>query len=300
VSVEPLRASVVTLGTFDGVHRGHAELARHAVAEANKRGVPAVGYTFDPHPAAVLAPDRVPPLLISIEERVRRLGGLGLAPIIVKKFDRDLAAVSADEFIERHLVEPLHPIHVVVGFNFTYGRGRQGDPRHLEAAGERWGFGVDAVGPVTFEGEVVSSSRIRELLSAGGVAKAARLLGRPYSIAGSVVQGDRRGRTIGFPTANLEPDKDRAVPAIGVYATRVVLEDGRRLDAVTNVGLRPTFDGTKRTIETFILDFDEDLYGREIALELIERLRGEQKFSGVDALVAQIRRDVEAARASLR
>jgi riboflavin kinase / FMN adenylyltransferase len=295
---EPLAGSVVTCGTFDGVHRAHQALVSQAVARAKELGATPVAYTFDPHPAKLLAPARAPMLLESVEERVRHLGELGIEVVVVEPFDAAFAAVSADEWVERYLVAKLAPKHLVIGANFSYGKARGGDPSHLRHAGERFGFGLDVVSLVRFDGEVVSSSRVRALLQAGEVEAAARLLGRPFAITGLVVEGDRRGRTIGFPTANLSPDAE-LVPVAGVYASRAELDDGRIIDAVTNIGMRPTFKGLDRRIEAHLLDFEGDLYGRRMRLGLIARLRDEQKFEGIEALTAQIRKDVLAARERL-
>ncbi len=300
---EPLAASVVTLGSFDGVHRGHQVLITKAVDAARERGVPAVGYTFHPHPASVIAPDRSPPTLMGIEERAFTMGRYGLDFILVEPFDAAFSRVTADEFIAEYLVDRLHPRHVVVGFNFAYGRGRGGDPNHLRTAGERFGFDVEVVEAVAAEGEVASSTAIRTYIEDGNLNDARRLLGRDPVLTGTVVPGDQRGRTLGFPTANLDLDAT-LVPAYGVYSSRVaILEpDGEPeavYDGVTNIGHRPTFDGRTVSAETFLLDYQGDLYGRRLRVSLVERLRNEQKFSGIDALRAQLGRDVEAARDSL-
>lgn len=293
----PLSASVVTLGTFDGVHLGHRRLVERALASAPP-GVPTIAYTFDPHPAKLLAPSRAPALLVSTATRIRLLYGLGVDEVILEPFDARFAALEADDWVERYLVGRLHPRRVVVGFNFTYGRGRGGDPQHLARAGSRHGFEVDVVEPVELDGDVVSSSRIRALLVAGEVRAAARLLGRSYSLTGSVVEGERRGRTLGFPTANLAT-REELLPARGVYATRLVHPDGRRLAAVTNIGSRPTFGGVRDSVETHVLGFAEDLYGLEVEIELEARLREERRFDGIDALVRQIHEDVRAAERAL-
>jgi riboflavin kinase/FMN adenylyltransferase len=295
----PLAASAVTLGTFDGVHRGHRELVERAKARARASAVPLVAYTFDPPPAKVLAPSAAPALLVSTAERIRLLGELGVELIVVEPFDRSFAAIDADTWLERYLVERLHPRHVVVGFNFTYGRDRGGGPAHLLRFGDKHGFTVEVVEPVEVEGLVVSSTRVRKLLEEGQVELASELLGHAFALTGVVVEGDRRGRTIGVPTANLSADNE-LVPASGVYLGRVQLEDGRRFDAVTNIGLRPTFSGaTERRIEAHLLDFAGDLYGRRIRVELLGYLRPERRFDGVAALVAQIQADISEARRRL-
>lgn len=290
----PLPGSVVTAGTFDGVHLGHCALVERAVERARALGLPAVAYTFDPHPAKVIAAARAPAVLISIEERVRLLGERGIELVVVEPFDPPFSLISADEWIEQYLVRQLAPRHVVVGFNFFYGHRRGGSPAHLVEAGRRLGFTVDVMGPVELEGAVVSSSRVRELIERGEVERAAVLLGRPFALTGRVETGDRRGRTIGFPTANLAPDAE-VLPAPGVYAGIATLEDGGRFRAVINIGARPTFEGSGVRVEAHLLGFDGDLYGRPLRLELAHRLREERRFDGVDALVAQIRRDIDEA-----
>lgn len=300
----PLSASVVTLGTFDGVHRGHQELVAHAVEVAKVRGVEPVAYTFDPHPAKILAPHAAPKTILSPRERVRLLRAHGIARVVLEPFDPSFAALDADTWVMRFLVERLQPLHVVVGFNFSYGRGRGGGPEHLIRSGEHLGFTVDVVGAVGDGVLAVSSTRVRERLHLGDVDGARELLGRPPALTGIVVEGDRRGRTIGFPTANLAPEAE-LVPLNGVYATRVFVEPSDEPDApfeaplaaITNIGTRPTFDGTKTSIETHVLDWAGDLYGRRLRVELLARLREERKFSGIDALVAQVKSDVDAARA---
>lgn len=290
-----LDASVVTAGTFDGVHLGHLALASRAVERAKALNVTSVAYTFDPHPAKVLAPSKAPALLISIEDRVRLLAVAGIDVIVVEPFDHTFAEIDADVWVEKYLVKPLQPKVVIVGFNFSYGRGRAGDPEHLRRAGEHYGFDVEIVGAIEAAGGVVSSSRIRKLLESGDVAAANVLLGRSFTVSGTVVEGDRRGRTIGVPTANLSSDAEM-VPKNGVYASRVELPDGRRFGSVTNIGTRPTFDGEGKRLEAHLFDFDEDLYGKQIRVELVARLRDEQKFASLDALIAQIKDDMIAAR----
>ena len=300
---EPMSASVVTLGSFDGVHRGHQALIRSAVEQARVRGVPAVGYTFHPHPAAVLAPDKAPATLMGIEERAWTMAQYGLDFVLVEPFDPAFSRVTADEFIATYLVDCLRPRHIVVGFNFTYGQGRGGDPDHLRTAGQTHGFTVDVVQAVAVEDEVASSTAVRAYLRDGDVVSARRLLGRDPALTGRVVPGDQRGRTIGFPTANIDLESS-LVPAFGVYAGRVerLDETGAPIethDAVANIGRRPTFDGSTVSAEAFLLDFAADLYGQRLRLNLVARLRPEQKFSGIDALRAQLQKDVDAARVAL-
>lgn len=291
---EPLDGSVVTLGAFDGVHRGHQALIARATAAAGAQHLPSIAYTFDPHPAKVLAPKFAPRTLSSLEERVRLLRRYGIDRVLVEPFDAAFASVTADDWVARYLVDRLRPVRVVVGFNFSYGKARGGTPEHLTSCGARFGFEVEVVDPVVIEGMVVSSTRVRELLLEGNVEGAALLLGRPFAITGNVVTGDQRGRTIGFPTANVEPDHE-LLPEHGVYASRVDIGDAV-VDAVTNVGKRPTFAGKHVTVETYLLDWQGDLYGKHLRVELIARLREERRFDGIDALKTQLGKDVENAR----
>jgi riboflavin kinase / FMN adenylyltransferase len=320
--------SVVTIGNFDGVHRGHLALVDRTVALAADRGLPAVALTFDPHPAAVLRPEAVPDALQSVPERVAVLRAHGIEDVIVVPFDAALAARTAEDFVRGLLVDRLHAVVVVVGQNFRFGAGAAGDVRLLAALGEQHGFSVEAVALVDLDGGPVSSSALRALLADGDVAAVARGLGRRFTLTGEVVRGEGRGRTIGVPTANVAVAPGRALPADGVYACWAwpggaapvgprgdVLDVPGRVPAVVNVGWRPTFDGTTRTVEAHLLleggrdGPDEpgrteaggpDLYGRPLTLAFIDRIRGEERFDGPGALVARIREDAVAARALLR
>ena len=291
---EPLPGSVVTLGAFDGVHLGHQALIARAVAAAKQQRLPSIAYTFDPHPAKVLAPKVAPRTLTSVAERVRLMRSYGIDRVIVEPFDASFASITADNWVERYLVDRLHPKRVVVGFNFSYGKARGGSPEHLTETGAKFGFEVEIVDAVVIEGIVVSSTRVREFLLEGNVEGAALMLGRPFAITGTVVRGDQRGRTIGFPTANVEPDHE-LLPEHGVYASRADLGD-RVVDSVTNVGKRPTFSGQHVTVETHLIDESIDLYGKPLRVELIARLREERRFDGIDALKAQLTKDVQSAK----
>lgn len=297
----PLEASVVTVGTFDGVHRGHRVLLDKGRAVADRGSWPLVAYTFHPHPARLFAPS-APKTLMPIDRRVRALKAAGADKVLVENFDRDFAAVTADDWVERYLVQPLRPQHVVVGFNFSYGRGRGGDAAHLRRMGTKHGFSVEIVEAVTFEGEVASSTEVRKAVAAGRVTHAAHLLGRPFEVVGVVESGDQRGRTLGFPTANVGPEHEQ-LPAKGVYAGHLEIltgpQAGRRWPAVTNVGRRPTFGGKEVTIEAHVLDESIDLYGARVAVSFEHQLRGELTFDGPEALKAQIADDVGAARKAL-
>jgi riboflavin kinase/FMN adenylyltransferase len=295
-AVDQTRASVVTPGNYDGVHLGHRALL--AAAHARAGGGRVVALTFDPHPAVVLAPDRAPPMLTTIARRTELFRALG-ADVHVVRFDRTFAALTPEEFVDRVLVGELGARGVIVGPDFHFGRGRAGDADLLRALGSSRGFDVEIMQPVIAEGDVVSSTRIRAALVAGDVALAARLLVRPHDVDGTVVRGDQRGRTIGVPTANLAPDPV-LLPADGVYAV-VGRELGTDevLRGVANLGVRPTF-GAGRSIEAHFFDFDRDLYDRRVRVAFVARIRAEQKFGGIEALKAQIARDIDDARAALR
>lgn len=293
-----LHRAVVTLGNFDGVHRGHQAILRRVVDQARAVGGDSVAITFHPHPTAVLAPDKAPPEILSLRQRLMLLREIGLSVILLQRFTPAFARLAPEEFIEGVIVRGLGAVKVVVGHSVSFGRGRAGNAETLRAAGERSGFAVEVVGPVVVDGVTVSSTIVRKTLAAGDVAFAARLLGRTYGVDGRVVAGDRRGKGLGFPTANVRPEVPLIVPD-GVYA--VVVEYGRaRVAGVANVGRNPTFGADRpRTLEAHLFDFDGDLYGRRLRVLLVERLRGELRFADPAALVDQIRKDVERARAIL-
>jgi riboflavin kinase / FMN adenylyltransferase len=317
------RRSVVTIGNFDGVHLGHVALLDRTTGIAADRAADAVAVTFDPHPAALLRPDAVPLALQSIEERVDLLRAHGVDDVVVLTFDERLAAQSPAEFVTEHLVERLRADVVVVGENFRFGAGAAGGIDTLTDLGLELGFTVDPVGLVDVDGRPVSSSAVRALLMSGDLAAASRMLGRSFTITGEVVAGERRGRTIGVPTANVSVPPGRVLPADGVYACWVRPGEGgdgstgtgraasERVPAVVNVGWRPTFDGTTRTLEAHLLldpavaagwlagrreAGGPDLYGRRLVVAFEGRIRGEERFDGPEALVARIRQDVEVAR----
>jgi riboflavin kinase/FMN adenylyltransferase len=291
-----LRGVAVALGNFDGVHIGHQEVLRRAVEEGKQRSVPVVAATFRPHPRAVLGAGEAPRLLTSSGLKREVLQGYGVDDVVEITFDLELSRKSPEEFVRDVLVGEMGAWVVVVGENFRFGYRASGDFKDLrrlmrEAGGEAVAVEVRGAGP---EGGI-SSSRIRELVSEGNVAEAATLLGRPYVLRGEVVVGDRRGRTIGFPTANVVPDTEAVVPARGVYAGFVIVGD-EKYAACTNVGVAPTFGRAESRVEAYLLDFEGDLYGRIVDVGFVRRIRGEKKFSGVDELKAQIQHDVEEAR----
>jgi riboflavin kinase/FMN adenylyltransferase len=277
--VEP-RPRRVAVGTFDGVHLGHREVIRGSDTVL----------TFEPHPLAVIAPQAAPPLLTTLERKAELLEGIGVDELVVIPFDKAFAAHTAKEFIDEVLVAKLGATHVSVGENFRFGHKAQGDTAMLEADSR---FETRVAPLLEIDGEVVSSSHIRGLVLGGAVMYADRLLGAPFMVQGEVVHGDKRGRDLGFPTANLVPRSGYVTPGHGVYACRT--GDGHV--AAVNVGVRPMFvTGRGELIEAYLLDFDGDLYGSELRLEFLKRLRGEKRFASVDALVEQMHRDAEQAR----
>jgi len=297
----PLARPAVALGNFDGVHIGHQELLARASKAASERDGDVVAYTFDPHPAQVLAAELAPPLLTSLERRLELLSTHGVTVAIVEPFTRELAATPPEAFHEI-LGTVLSAETVVVGYDFSYGANRAGSATTLKHWGAQSNTRVDVVEPVELGGTVASSTRVRELISSGELEAAATLLGRSHDVDGTVVRGEGRGRTIGVPTANVAT-KDALLPPRGVYAVRL-----RCLDEIgsparpgaANLGVNPTFgDRATPSLEVHVLDFDGDLYDRPVRIELVSRLREERRFPGPEALVEQIHRDISAARATL-
>lgn len=291
--------TVATIGVFDGVHRGHKVLHEQLLAEAARVGARSAVVTFDPHPLRVVAPDHAPCMLTTIEQRLALFEQEGVGVTLILEFTSELAKLTAEEFIRRVLVDSLHVKKVIVAEDFRFGNDRKGDTAMLARMGERLGFGCDTIELVKIDGHKVSSTDIRTAVGAGDVERAAELLGHAFRLQGVVVEGDKRGRTIGFPTANVRPDPDACLPALGVYAGWWV-SGGRRVAGVINVGVRPTFETDGRpVVEIHLFDLDEDLYGREGEVEFTAHLRPEVKFDSVDDLVAQIGRDAAQARAVL-
>jgi riboflavin kinase/FMN adenylyltransferase len=296
---DDLAGSVVSIGVFDGVHRGHRVILDRAAAAARELGVPAVVVTFDPHPAKVVGRP-VPLALGNLHQRAGQLREIGIDHMLVLPFTREISEWAPEEFVERLLVGRLHAERIVVGENFRFGHKQAGDVALLERLGAELGFTVDAVALLTGDDAPVSSTWIRQRIDEGDVAAAAEGLGRPYALDGPVVRGDGRGRPMGYPTANVEVAEDRAVPADGVYAGRLVRADGQRFPAAISIGTNPTFDGTERRVEAYVLDEDFDLYGEHVTVEFAERLRGMVKFDSVEELVAQMGQDVADTRRIVR
>ena len=300
-TVQHPRPTALTIGNFDGIHRGHQALLRELRQIAASLDADAGLLTFDPHPLTVLRPELAQPLLTSPQERLRLAARLGLDVGVIQPFTRDVADLTPAEFLGL-LKTHLNLAALVVGPDFALGRDRAGNLDVLAALGEELGYRLHVVELVNWEGRSVRSSAIRELIKQGDVGEAADLLGRPYHATGVVILGDRRGRTIGVPTANVQLPPDKLWPADGVYATRTYLHSGAGVyNSATNLGVRPTVDGLQHTFETHLLDFpppgqDGDLYGQTVTVEFVARLRGEQRFSGLDELVKQIHYDISVAR----
>jgi riboflavin kinase/FMN adenylyltransferase len=297
-----LRRPVLTIGNFDGLHVGHRSIMRRVLSRARDLDGQAVVYTFEPHPRKVLQPDRAPQLLTTLDQKVELLEGMGVDVAIFEPFDRDFAEIEPETFVREYLHRRIRPMEVYVGYDFRFGHDREGSMRLLTEMGPRLGFSVTIIPEVTIDGRDVNSTRIRELLSQGDVRETQRLLGRPFCTRGVIVEGKRRGRTLGFPTANIAPQNE-VMPASGVYAgwTRFVDEGdpprGSEIPCVTNVGWRPTFSEDEGFVaEAHLIDFEGEIYGRRIDLSFEQRLRGECKFPSAVALQEQIQKDVVEAR----
>jgi riboflavin kinase/FMN adenylyltransferase len=292
---------VVAIGNFDGVHRGHRALIEAARTRAEKLDAPLGVVTFEPHPREVLTPDSAPPRLTPLRVKVRILSEFGVGHLFALAFNQQLMSKSPEQFVHDVLAGGLGVRHVVVGFDFRFGHKRAGDADLLAALGREYGFGVTRIEPVAWRGEVCSSSRIRAAVAGGDVALARDLLGHPFLVEGRVVRGERRGRELGYPTANLRPGRRGLWPADGIYAVRAAWTAGRPVwhDAVASLGVRPTFGGGDRLLEIHVFDQDVDLYDRRVCCAFVERLRAEQSFATVEDLKAQMDRDGAAARAAL-
>jgi len=296
---ETARGAAVAVGAFDGVHRGHQAVIAAARQAADTIGSPLAVVSFDPHPRRWFQPDAAPFRLMSAGQMARALAPLGVDRLYLLPFDGEMAAMTDVEFARRVLADGLGIRHAAIGFDFTFGRGRSGSPEALRTYGETLGFTVSTTERIDDpHGLKLSSSAVREALKAGDMARAAAILGRPFAIEGEVIHGDKRGRTIGVPTANVALG-DYMRPAYGVYATRTRLPDGRVIDGVANLGVRPMFEIETPLLEVWLFDFAEDLYGQTVETELVAFLRGELNFESLDALKVQIDADADAARAIL-
>ncbi|WP_426169145.1 bifunctional riboflavin kinase/FAD synthetase [Sandarakinorhabdus sp. DWP1-3-1] len=295
---ERFRGGVAALGNFDGFHAGHQAVVGRALALAREREVPALVASFDPHPARLFKPELAPFALTMVSQRMDLLAAFGIDATVMIPFTRELAALSGPDFVNQWLVRRLGLTGVVTGGDFTFGKGRSGDVAELAALGEALGFTAEVVAPVADSGGTISSSRVRALLREADPAGAATLLTRPFTIRGMVEHGAKLGRTLGFPTANLRLG-DYQRPAYGVYAVRVRLPGGKRVAGVANLGIRPMIEPPVELLETWLMDWDGDLYGKVIEVELVAYLRPEMKLDGLDALKAQIAADADAARGVL-
>ena len=293
------RDGIIALGNFDGFHLGHQAVVGRAVARAFHEGRPTIVATFDPHPVSYFQPELPPFRLTSLNQRERLFGAAGADAMLVFEFDRTLALTSADDFVARLLAGEIGAAGVVTGEDFTYGVSRSGTVSTLRSVGAAHGIAAEAITSVAINGEAISSSRIREALVAGDPGRATRLMSRPFAIEGLVEHGDKRGRTLGYPTANLRLG-GYLRPAYGIYAVTVRLDDGQERPGVASLGVRPTFEPPVELLETYLFDFDGDLYGHAIEVSFHAFLRGEEKFDSMDALVVQMRADEAAARALLR
>jgi len=278
-----------TIGNFDGVHLGHKKIISSVKKEALEKGLSSCVITFHPHPQKVLQNIDIP-LLVPIRERLKLLEKQGVDYVACYTFTRELSQISAKDFITNTLVGKLNLKHLIVGPDFAFGRKREGNAELLRAVGEKLGFETRVLGPALIDGEVVSSSAIRNFVREGDVTRASKFLGYDFYIEGLVIEGERRGRQIGFPTLNLDTDWD-IFPGVGVYATRAYIDEEKK-ESITNVGYRPTFGNDELLIETHVFDFDRDIYGKRVRIDFVERVRDEQKFDGPDALVDQIKKDV--------
>jgi riboflavin kinase/FMN adenylyltransferase len=285
--------SVVTLGNFDGVHLGHQALIRRIVESGRRLHYPSVVLTFEPHPLKVLAPERAPKLILTHKDKMRLLQSFGVNIVVIQNFDSSFANVEAEDFVHKFLVERLKTTEVWVGRDLRFGKGRKGSVEDLARWGDGFGFKVGTVEPIVVDGLRVSSSRIRELVEAGRVDEAEPLLGRYHFISGKVVRGHRRGGDLGFPTANIA-SRNEVLPCNGIYATVLEFQE-QRLLSVSSIGNNPTFGEGPRTIESFVFDFDRDIYGEAVKLSFVKRIRAEEKYESVNELIAQMHRDVTAA-----
>ncbi len=285
--------SVVTFGVFDGIHIGHKKVLETVRTRAKTENLTSVLFGFYPHPLAFLAPDKCPPVLMCLPKRVEILEQIGIDMAIFVNFNERIASMSPHTFVDTILLDMCRAKHVVVGYACQFGKDREGNAQLLESIGEQSQFGVTVVPPTELNGLPIHSTRIREAIARGDLGLASQLLGRTYSLSGTIVRGDGRGRQLGFPTANIETG-EQLCPPNGVYAIRARLDE-RWLDGVLNIGIRPTFNGTKFQVESHLFNFDEMIYGETIEVFFIQKIRSERKFSDMNALVKQINRDITAA-----
>jgi riboflavin kinase/FMN adenylyltransferase len=294
-----LRDSIVTIGNFDGVHLAHQEIFKRVVIEADNENRKSIVITFDPHPKKVLHPERRPFLLItSLDEKLKLIADMGIDAVVLLKFSLELAKMTAAEFVKNILWDRLHIKKIFIGHDYSFGRGKEGNEEYLKSSGNRLGFEVEVINAIKADGIPVSSTRTRNAILDGNVKLAARLLGRPYNLGGTVIKGYQRGAGIGFPTANIETDKV-LIPDRGVYAVIAEIE-GIGHPSVVNIGFNPTFGNDKISVETHVLDFKGNITGKSLNLLFIDRIRDERKFESVERLAGQIKKDIGQAKEILR
>jgi len=289
-SAAPSKETVLTVGVFDGVHQGHRHLLRQVVELAGDQFIPTV-VTFSNRPITVLRPGTEPSYLTSLDQRVDLIKQQGIELVVCLEFTLELAAVTATDFAKL-LIESLKMKGLILGPDSALGKDRQGDLAFMQQEGEQLGFWVASVEPLEIDGQPVKSRRIREAVASGNMAVCPDLLGRNHHLSGVVVLGDQRGRTLGFPTANIEVDPQILLPGDGIYATWAII-DGKRHQAATSIGVRPTFELSQRLVEVYVMDFDGDLYGKTVGVEFVKKVRDQEKFDGLDALIKQINQDVD-------
>jgi riboflavin kinase/FMN adenylyltransferase len=297
VKVKPEKETLLTIGVFDGVHLGHRRLLTHLKSKARRKNWLSGVVTFKSHPRAVLSAENKIPWLNDLDTRINLLRDLGIDVVVALSFTPELAQLTAREFVQL-LMNYLNMRGLIIGPDFALGKDREGNVEKLRILGQEMGFSVEVMPAVVLDGEVVSSSSIRQALARGEMKKVEKLFGRPFSLSGQIVSGDRRGRTLGFPTANLDVNPEQALPSDGVYVT--IAHVGQELiPSITNIGVRPTFGGSKRVIETYLLDYQGELLGRRLRLDLRDKLRDEKRFNTAEELKAQIESDIKQARAIL-
>jgi len=289
-SVSPSKETVVTIGVFDGVHQGHRHLLRQVVEAAGDQYLPTV-VTFSNRPITVLRPGTEPSYLTTLDQRVELIKQQGIELVVCLEFNLEMAEVTAADFAKL-LSESLNMKGLILGPDSALGKGRQGDLAFMKEQGEQLGFWAKTVETLEIEGQPVKSRRIREAVASGNITICPELLGRNHDLSGVVVVGDQRGRTLGFPTANIEVDSQLLLPGDGIYATWAII-DGKRHQSATSIGIRPTFGLTQRLVEVFIMDFSEDIYGETVGVEFIKKVRDQEKFDGLDELIKQINQDVD-------
>lgn len=290
----PIPCPIVAIGNFDGVHKGHQIIFRRVAEIAGELKGTGIVITFEPHPLKIISPEKVPPLLTTFRKKMELIEECGIDQVVCADFTRQLADQAPRDFAKKFLVDKIGVREIVVGFDYAFGRGREGTIAYLKKMGEEFDFKVHIIDPVKIEGHLISSSWVRELIEDGEVEKARKFLGRPYSMRGPVVKGYKTGQSIGFPTANIDTSRVQ-IPGTGVYAVRIMHGD-KLFNGVVNIGFNPTFHRDRLSVEVHILDFNETLYGQEIEIIFIKRIRNEIEFQSADELVEQIGKDIAAAK----